>query len=185
MGEKDSMKKVLAILYSMILLLVVSCPAAAQHKESISQIQAIDTIVCLDYSQLYQCHKSYYNDTCLSIDLQDAQLLMRVARAEGGPTLEGQLWSMRTIINRLFDGNFGDTISDILTKEGQFEVVSTGYYLDADINANSHVALAMIEGGWDETEGALYWEADTNSETSWHKRNLHYIQTVEGNRYYK
>ena len=43
----------------------------------------------------------------------------------------------------------------------------------------------MIEGGWNETNGALYWEANTNSSDSWHKQNLTFIKEVEGNLYYK
>ena len=121
----------------------------------------------------------------IEVNQIDAQLLMKIARAEGGPTLDGQLWSMRTIFNRLSNGSFGSTIWEIISGDGQFEVFINGSYINADVNANSHIALAMIEGGWDETQGALYWRAEEGSEDSWHERNLTYIATIEGNVYYK
>lgn len=145
-----------------------------------------------ELSQLYTC-KSQNNlkdSSILELSYEDAQLLMKVARAEGGPTLDGQLWSMRTIINRMQDDSFPDTLHDVLfqvDKNGkyQFEVIETEEFENADVNSNTHVALAMIEGGWNETQGALYWEADTNSETSWHKTHLTYVKTINGNIYYR
>lgn len=125
------------------------------------------------------------NPSIIEVNQVDAQLLMKIARAEGGPTLDGQLWSMRTIFNRLSNGSFGNSIWEIISGDGQFDVFINGSYINADVNANTHIALAMIEGGWDETQGALYWRAEKGSKDSWHERNLTYIATIEGNVYYK
>ena len=141
----------------------------------------------IDYSLLYTCKPTIYNvnPDIVEVSYIDAVLLMKVARAEGGATLDGQLWSMRTIINRIYSNDFPDSVQDVVEEDGQFEVVITGSYINADVNSNTHIALAMIEGGWDETQGALYFESSSNSSKSWHKTHLTFIKEVEGQRYYK
>lgn len=180
------MKKVIAILYTLILLLTVYSGAVKTEQQVYTTPkEVIDTITYPDYSQLYTCKQDKAHDTCLTVNIQDAQLLMKVARQEGGPTLNGQLWAMRVIYNRLYNGNFGNSIWEIVSADGQFEVFTNGSYINADVNPESHIALAMIESGWDKTQGALYWRTDAGSKDSWHENNLQYIATVEGNRYYK
>lgn len=129
----------------------------------------------------------------VEIDYNEAQLFMKICRAEGGDGLLGQLWVMRVIINRVNSDVFPNTITEVITDTScgiQFETYVTGTYEDAEINANSHMALAMLESGWDETDGALYFESTSNSDNSWHakqckKGTLQYIKEVEGNKYYK
>ena len=140
-----------------------------------------------DLSQLYTLKTDgrLINTQIIQLTYDEAQMLMKVSRAEGGPTLLGQLWTMRVIINRVQSNDFPDNVIDVVTEEGEFEVVWTGKYKDAEINVNTHIALAMIEGGWNKTQGALYFEANSNTENSWHAKNLTFIKEVEGNRYYK
>jgi len=181
------MKRIIGIIGTLILLVSVYNTTFTVNTATVEQstVKAIDTVSYPDYSLLYTCKDDIKKDTCLIVNIQDAQLLMKIARQEGGPTLDGQLWSMRTIFNRLSNGSFGNSIWEIVSSDGQFEVFTSGAYINADVNANSHIALAMIEGGWDDTDGALYWHAEDSSEGSWHENNLTYIATVEGNRYYK
>ena len=185
------MKRVISILLSILFLLFVyiqTFPVKQVQENEVCNTQlpkAIDTKVFLDYSQLYTCRPYEGTDSCIEVTIQDADLLMKIARSEGGPTLDGQLWAMRVIYNRLFDGGFGNSIWEIVSSAGQFDVFTDGSYINADINSNTHLALAMIESGWNETQGALYWRMDKDSEGSWHDNNLQYITTVDGNRYYK
>lgn len=138
-------------------------------------------------SQLYTLKTDgrLINTQILEFTYEDAQLLLAVGRTEGGPTLLGQLWAIRTIVNRLQSSEFPNTVEEVINQEGQFEVIENGAWENADINSNTHLALAMIEGGWNETQGALYWEATSNSENSWHATHLHFIAEIEGNRYYR
>lgn len=41
----------------------------------------------------------------------------------------------------------------------------------------------MVIGGWDESEGALYFESCENS--SWHSRNLEFLYEVGNHRFYR
>ena len=139
-----------------------------------------------DLSRLYTCKGDIRKDdqNIIELSYDDAQLLMKVGRCEGGPGEEGQLWVMNTIYNRL-EQKWGNSLWEILNNEKQFAVVTSGAYKNADVNVNSHIALAKLEMGIDPTDGALYWESNTNSPDSWHKRNLSFIKEVEGNLFYK
>ena len=168
--------------------LLFSSPLQAQPIEEKEIVDTIELPVILtdnDIQKIYTENPVEPEAEIVELTYEEAQLLMKVARAEGGPGLDGQLWAMRTILNRVYHSRFDNTIQEVVSEKNQFVVYGNGSYLKADVNANTHLALAMIEGGWDETDGALYWEADTNSNHSWHKKNLDYIKTVEGNRYYK
>lgn len=140
-----------------------------------------------DFESLYSCRPeiTVTNDRIVELDYEDAQLLMHIARAEAGESLDGQLWTMRTIINRIEDERFPNNIHDITHVKGQFEVVTSGRYKTVKLNENSHLALSLIEQGWDETEGAVWFESSSNSPNSWHAKNLDFIKEVEGQRYYR
>ena len=179
------MKKLVILFLCGLLFL---SPYQAQPIEQNEIVDTIDLPVILtdiEIQKLYTENPKEPEAEIVEMTYEEAQLLMKVARAEGGPSLDGQLWTMRTILNRVYHSRFDNTIEEVISEHNQFVVYSSGSYLKADVNENTHLALAMIEGGWDETEGALFWEADTNSNHSWHKKNLDYIKTVEGNRYYK
>lgn len=142
-----------------------------------------------ELSKLYSYKEDPNMDTTINLTTPEATLLMQVARSEGGESLLGQAWVMRVLINRIesdkqdFDGI--ETVGQVIFQDRQFEVVTTGSYKNADVNVNSHLALAMIESGWDETDGALWFESSSNSDDTWHKRNLTFIKEVEGNLFYK
>lgn len=183
------MKKVGAIICIGFMLFGISVESHAENTNKIIETQEIEEIDYLtkeDFEQLYTCKQDIRksDDSIVELSYDDALLLMQVARCEGGHSLEGQLWVMRTIMNR-YDNEWGKDLWEILTQENQFNVVLDGTYLNANVNADTHIALAMLESGWNDTKGALYWEATTNSPYSWHKQNLSYIDTIKGNIYYK
>lgn len=182
------MKKIVGEALFVVAILVYSMSVKCKEPKTIVDTQELPYILTdEDLSKLYTCKQDVrkYDKNIVEVSEEDARLLLCVSREEGGPTLEGQLWALRTILNRVDSDKFPNTVYDVITGDGQFEVYETGKYLTADVNSNTHLALAKIEAGWNSTQGALYWEADTNSDNSWHKKNLEYITTVEGNRYYK
>jgi hypothetical protein len=141
-----------------------------------------------DLSLLYSFKPDKRTKDTIDITQSEAMMAMKIARAEGGDSLDGQLWVLRVIINRMLsnDSDFKtvNTIGEVAYQKGQFDVVKTGKFESAQLNENSHLALAMVEGGWDDTDGALWFEADSG-ESTWHSRNLTLVAIVEGQRYYK
>ena len=140
-----------------------------------------------EFSELYtlRAEEPCESERIVELSYEDALLIMQIAAAEAGDDLDGQEWTMRVILNRLEDGSFGGSIREIVSAPGQFEVYKSGRYLTTDIYTSTHLALAAIEGGWDESQGALYFEASSNSDHSWHKKNREFIAEISGQRYYK
>ena len=79
---------------------------------------------------------------------------MRLSVAEAGNQgVIGQAFIMRVVINRFEDGRYGDSIESVIFADGQF--YDEG--MPATPNDNAYIALRLIENGWDESEGALYF----------------------------
>ncbi len=105
------------------------------------------------------------------LNSQDRQRLLKIAMAERGHCgcTECIALVMCTILNRLDSGEFGSTLEFILSPE-QFTPVEDGSYYTARPNENCYDALDMVLYGWDESQGALYYE--WHKVETWHSRNL-------------
>lgn len=163
----------------------VGIEASKEKEIEIIETQELRTLTKEDYEKLYTLKDDVRktDDRIVELSQSDAWLLMQVARSEGGKTLQGQLWVMRSIYNRYVQG-FG-SIWEILNADNQYAVVTSGVYKNAEINENTHLALALLESGYDPTDGAIFFESTSNSNHSWHKQNLTFVEEVEGNLFYK
>lgn len=80
----------------------------------------------------------------LELSIEDAQLLMRTAWAEAGNQGEDGIWLvMSTIINRVNDPDWPDSLSGVVYEKGQY---TTPAKL-SDVGPDAHLALARLEGG--------------------------------------
>lgn len=124
------------------------------------------------------------SDNTVSVDYKDAQILLRIAEAEAGNcSIEERAYIMATVLNRVQDPRFPDTVEGVVFAKKQFTPVSTGYYYEVEISKETHLALAEIEEGkYTDFEG-LYFENCKGS--SWQSRNLTRIDTDTVNRFYK
>lgn len=195
MSIGEIMRKAIGVILTMLMicdLLHVAYEVRLQQskKEEVTpKKEIVETVEYLSEEELSKLY-SYKQDirktdeNIIELDIEDAVLLMQIARSEGGDSLEGQLWVMSVVINRLQDGDFGDSIVEIVSADRQFEVYSNRAYLTAELNANSHIALAMLEAGKRPNKEALYFEASSNTSNSWHSQNLSLIKEIEGQRYY-
>ena len=104
---------------------------------------------------------------------EEAQMLVTLAMAEAeGEDIVGKALVILVVLNRVESGSFPDTIEGVIFQEGQFSPVAPGHrYYTVEPNADCWAALEMVAGGWDESQGALYFERITERET-WHSRNL-------------
>lgn len=84
----------------------------------------------------------------------EADLLEAVAMAEAeGEDAKGKALVMRVVLNRSLA--WGQSIEEVIYKPNQFAVSR----MDIEPSEDCHEALAMIVDGWDESEGALYFNA--------------------------
>ena len=106
---------------------------------------------------------------------EEKQLLLKLGMAERGDTgcVECTALVMNTVLNRLNDSRFPSSIRKIIYAQDQFTPVVEGTYEKAQPNALCEQALEMVIKGWDESQGALYYEWCEGE--SWHSKNLNLL----------
>ena len=98
---------------------------------------------------------------------------MAMAEAEGEDT-EGKALVILVIYNRTKSGKFPDTVAGVISQKNAFTSYHNGRYEAVKPDADCWAALDLIqETGWDESQGALYFErTPEDGESTWHSRNL-------------
>ena len=109
--------------------------------------------------------------TQCELSSEDKVLLQQIAMAEAEDQgIGGMAFVMQTIMNRVNDANFPNTVQQVVAQDGQFVVYTNGTYLNYKPNENSRKALWLIDVL--ENRGQLYFENSHGVESTWHSRNL-------------
>ena len=122
----------------------------------------------------------------MTFDKDEVYILLQIAMAEVGceECVECAALVMRTVLNRVESPKFPNTLQKVIYAEEQFTPVwRTGSFYTVNPNDVCVEALELIRSGWDESEGALYYEACTDD--SWHRRNLKLLYQHCNTRFYK
>lgn len=116
---------------------------------------------------------------------EDSEMLLQIAMAEAeGESVEGKALVMLVVLNRVWSEQFPDTVEEVIFQKNQFSVtVDGGRYWTTEPDAGCYEALEMVMSGWDESQGALYFESCEAD--SWHSRNLEYLFQEGGHRFYR
>lgn len=118
-------------------------------------------------------------------DTDESYLLAKIAMAEAeSESTEGKAMVILVMLNRVFSPEFPDTIEEVISQDGQFSPIKSGRWDAVEPNTDCWAALDLVYAGWDESEGALYFEAEWN-ENTWHKDNLKFIKKVGKQNFYK
>lgn len=106
---------------------------------------------------------------------EEKTMLLKLGMAERGNTecTECIALVMRTVLNRVEAGRFGKSIRSVIFAQDQFTPIGDGSYDKAKPNEHCYAALDMVIYGWDESQGALYYEWCTGE--SWHSKNLNLL----------
>lgn len=125
---------------------------------------------------------------------EDSYLLAKIAMAEAeGEGVEGKAMVIMVVLNRVWADGFPNSIEDVIFDYSeekdiyQFSPVAPGgrwWTTEPDEECYEALRIIMVEK-WDESEGALYFEATYNREDTWHSENLEYIKTVGNHNFYK
>lgn len=86
----------------------------------------------------------------------ERDLLARVMMCEAGN--QGPIGAAlvgRVILNRVESGRFPNSVEAVIYQPGQFSTAS--YLYRYEPNADCYAALELLEAGWDESQGALYF----------------------------
>ena len=117
---------------------------------------------------------------------EEEELLLKIGMAERGDTYCTDCIAlvMCTVLNRVdTPGKFGSTIKSVIYAEDQFTPVADGTFETAEPNAACLHALEWIKSGWDESQGALYYEWGVGE--GWHSRNLTFLFKHCNTKFYK
>lgn len=109
----------------------------------------------------------------LELTVEEQELLLKLGMAERGQTqcVTCIALVMCTVLNRVNEPNrFGSSISSVIYAQDQFTPVCDGSFGKAEPNDACREALDMVICGWDESQGALYYEFCEGP--SWHSQNL-------------
>ena len=115
---------------------------------------------------------------------EEQTMLLKIGMAElgNGDCTECIALVMCTVLNRVNTKGFGSSIQSVLFAQDQFTPVMNGTYYSAEPNDRCHEALEMVICGWDESQGALYYEFCQGE--SWHSKNLHLLFQHCNTRFY-
>lgn len=116
---------------------------------------------------------------------EEERLLLKIGMAERGDTgcTECIALVMRTVLNRVESSRFPSTIKGVIYAQDQFTPVMDGTFESAVPGERCREALEMIKAGWDESQGALYYEWCQGE--SWHSRNLKLLLQHCDTRFYQ
>ena len=111
----------------------------------------------------------------IALTEEEQTMLLKIGMAERGESgcAECIALVMRTVLNRVNADRFGSSIRSVLFAQDQFTPVADGSYHSAQPNELCQEALEMVIFGWDESQGALYYEWCEGP--SWHSQNLHLL----------
>ena len=115
---------------------------------------------------------------------EEKNMLLKLGMAERGNSgcTECIALVMRTVLNRVESDRFGSSIPSVIFAQDQFTPISDGSYDSAQPNAACQEALEMVIYGWDESQGALFYEWCQGE--SWHSQNLHLLLQHCDTRFY-
>lgn len=118
-------------------------------------------------------------------DADDSEILLKIAMAEAeGESVEGKALVMLVVLNRVWSDGFPDSIEAVVFQPKQFSpVCEEGRYYTTEPDEGCYEALWLVMSGWDESDGALYFESCEND--SWHSRNLEFLYQVGNHKFYK
>ena len=120
----------------------------------------------------------------LTFTEEEEELLLKIGMAERGDTYCPTCIAlvMRTVLNRVESPKFPSTVKGVIYAEDQFTPVAEGTFEAAVPNDVCRMALKSIKEGWDESQGALYYEWCEGP--SWHSQNLNLLLQHCATRFY-
>lgn len=115
---------------------------------------------------------------------EEQTMLLKLGMAERGDQecTECIALVMRTVLNRVASSRFGSSVRSVILAQDQFTPVMDGTYYSAEPNDRCYEALDMVIYGWDESQGALFYEWCEGE--SWHSKNLHLLLQHCDTRFY-
>ena len=179
------MKKVTILFLCVLLLPLTACapsatmpeptasatvPATVPEAETLAATEPVPVTVPIESETIPTIPEPVVNLT-----EEEQTMLLKLGMAERGKEgcTECIALVMCTVLNRVNADRFGSSVRSVILAPEQFTPVMDGTYDSAEPNQQCHDALEMVIYGWDESQGALFYEWCQGE--SWHSKNLHLL----------
>lgn len=179
------MKKSILLSMSLAVVLLAAC-ASAESADSTVPETTFPAATCPEPSATLPPEpEETLPAIVLELTDEETEMLLKIGMAELGDTECETCIAMVmcTVLNRVNADGFGRSIYGVLHTQGQFTPVMDGSYYKAEPNETCHAALDMVIRGWDDSQGALYYEFCEGE--SWHSENLQLLTEHCNTRFYK
>lgn len=189
-GMKDKLK-VYAVDAAMIFLATQFTVVAKADRNAKNDIGAYETMQeCNLYfnsskSTEMLIEKIEEKAKAAGISQEEKQILLKIAMAEAeGEGTSGKAYVMRVVLNRVQSEEFPNTIKKVVFQKNQFSPVKdNGRYWNLEPDEECYEAYNMIENGWDDSEGALYFSRTGSS--PWMQENTDFLYEIGNHSFYK
>ena len=163
----------------------VNTQAQAELKEKAEESKTAMPTIEIHKEDTTQAAGKFQDTHSMDWDADESYLLAKIAMAEAeSESTEGKAMVILVVLNRVFSPEFPDTIEEVIFQDGQFSPIKSGRWDAVEPDTDCWAALDLVYAGWDESEGALYFEAEWN-ENTWHKENLKFIKKIGKQNFYK
>ena len=171
--------KILTVEASMIFLAITVKGITAENETA--HVQRI--VVASENTMATDTQEPVEPET-ITADETDRLVYSRDWDADEEESTEGKALVMLVVLNRVWSDGFPDSIGEVVFQKNQFSVtMDGGRYYTTSPNEDCYKAMELVKSGWDESEGALYFESCDRA--SWHSRNLEFLYQVGNHRFYR
>jgi N-acetylmuramoyl-L-alanine amidase len=118
----------------------------------------------------------------------DYDLLVKIVYLEArGEPFEGKVIVAATVLNRVLDENFPNTIREVILQEGQFQPAKYLDTVEVEEEYLEEIELAIYEAMAEEYEGLYFVNPEIADKDSyeWMKNNLEFVYEVDNHEFYK
>ena len=187
--RKRELLKLIGLSVIIVGLTMSSAACKARLKQSVSS----DVVICTGISKEYEPYMTAQAapkikvkqgademveeaENKLNLTENERYLLRKLAYAEAGnQDTKGKALVMLVVMNRVKD--------KVIYQKRQFSPVSSRKWNSFKPDKDSLKALELIDNGYDESRGALYFES--KSKSTWHKDNLCFLFKHQDHYFYK
>ena len=167
------MKK--SILFLVMILLLTAC-GIPETEQNATPPETVPSTVATETTSIPTVQETTaLPQPIVELTEDEKTMLLKLSMAERGSTECTKCIAlvMRTVLNRVDSEQFEKNIRSVIFSRDQFTPITDGTYYKAEPNQYCYAALDMVINGWDESQGALYYEWCTGE--SWHSKNLNLL----------
>lgn len=190
-------KKIFELTFACIALLCIACTLEGMAKEK-SEPECMNNLVIITaeepaepdtepvpaFDVEIKTEEIEGSQIGIFLSSEDREILMKIAMAEAeGESTEGKALVILSVLNRMKSDEFPDTVAEVVFQDRQYSPVADGRYYTSVPDDDCLAALELVEAGWDESQGAMYFE--NYGADSWHSRNLEFLFQEGNHKFYR